>query len=49
MFGREGQEKNFQPLPGLETPIIEPVAQRYTAEISRLLNLGPNFLLSTVF
>jgi hypothetical protein len=26
-----------QPLPGLELPIIQPVAQRYTAEISRLL------------
>jgi hypothetical protein len=26
-----------QPLPGLEPPIIQPVAQRYTTELSRLL------------
>jgi hypothetical protein len=25
---RGGEEKNFQPLPGLEPPIIQPVAQR---------------------
>jgi hypothetical protein len=31
-----GVEKNSQPLPGLEPPIIQPVAQRYTAELSRL-------------
>jgi hypothetical protein len=35
--GHSGEEKNFQPLPGLETPIIQPVAQRYTIELSRLL------------
>jgi hypothetical protein len=27
------KRKNSQPLPGLETPIIQPVAQRYTAEL----------------
>jgi hypothetical protein len=32
---RSGAEKNFQPLPGLEPPIIQPVAQRYTTELSR--------------
>jgi hypothetical protein len=32
-----GEEKNSQPL-GLEPPIIQPVAQRYTAELSRFLN-----------
>jgi hypothetical protein len=32
-----GEEKNFQPLPGLEPPIIQPVAQRYTTELCRLL------------
>jgi hypothetical protein len=32
--GRGGEEKNSQPLPGLEPPIIQPVAQRYTAELS---------------
>jgi hypothetical protein len=35
--GRGGEEKNSQPLPGLEPPIIQPVAQRYTTELSRLL------------
>jgi hypothetical protein len=34
--GRGGEEKNSQPLPGLEPPIIQPVAQLYTAELSRL-------------
>jgi hypothetical protein len=34
--GCGGEEKNSQPLPGLEPPIIHPVAQRYTTEISRL-------------
>jgi hypothetical protein len=32
---RGGDEKNSQPLPGLEPPIIQPVAQRYT-ELSQL-------------
>jgi hypothetical protein len=32
--GRGGEEKNSQPLPRLEPPIIHPVAQRYTAELS---------------
>jgi hypothetical protein len=35
-YGRGGEEKNSQPLPGLENPLIQPVAQRYTAELSRL-------------
>jgi hypothetical protein len=34
--GHSGEEKNFQPLPGLEPPIIQPVAQRCTTELSRL-------------
>jgi hypothetical protein len=34
--GRGGEEKNSQPLPGLEPPIIQPVAQRYTNELCRL-------------
>jgi hypothetical protein len=34
-FGRGGEEKNSQPLPGLEPPIIQSVAQRYTAELRR--------------
>jgi hypothetical protein len=35
--GHGGKEKNSQPLPALEPPIIQPVAQRYTTELSRLL------------
>jgi hypothetical protein len=35
--GRGGEEKNSQPLPGLEVPIKQPVAQCYTAELSRFL------------
>jgi hypothetical protein len=35
--GRGGEERNSQPLPGLEPPIIQPVAQRYTTELFRLL------------
>jgi hypothetical protein len=37
MSGRGGKEKNYQLLPGLEPPIIQPVAQPYTTELSRLL------------
>jgi hypothetical protein len=33
--GRGGEEKNSQPLPGLEPPIIQPVAQRYIAKLSQ--------------
>jgi hypothetical protein len=35
--GRGGEEKNPHLLPGLEPPIIQPVAQRYTSEVFRLL------------
>jgi hypothetical protein len=35
--GRRGEEKNSQPLPGLELPIIQPVVQRCTTELFRLL------------
>jgi hypothetical protein len=34
--GHGGEEKNSQHLPGLQPPIIHPVAQRYTTELSRL-------------
>jgi hypothetical protein len=33
--GRGGEEKNSQPLSGLERPIIQPVAQRYTTDLSK--------------
>jgi hypothetical protein len=33
-----GGEKNSQTPPGLEPPIVQPVAQRYATEISQLLN-----------
>jgi hypothetical protein len=36
-FGRCGEEKNPQPLPGLEPPIIQLVAQRYTTELTQHL------------
>jgi hypothetical protein len=46
-----GDEKNSQPLPGLEPPIIQPVAQRYTTEISRLqfLSHSNRQLLTLIF
>jgi hypothetical protein len=34
-----GDEKNYQPLPGLETPIIQPEIQCYTTELSWILVL----------
>jgi hypothetical protein len=34
--GRGGEEKKSQPPQGLEPPTIQPVAQRYTTELSRL-------------
>jgi hypothetical protein len=39
-YQRDDKKKNSEPLPGLEIPIIQPVAQRYTAELSRLLKVG---------
>jgi hypothetical protein len=36
-FGRCGEEINSHPLPGLEPPIVQPVAHRCTAELSWLL------------
>jgi hypothetical protein len=35
--GHTSKEKNSQPLPGLGIPIIQPVAQHYITELSRLL------------
>jgi hypothetical protein len=35
--GRSGEKKNSQPLSGLEPQIIQPVAQRYTTELTRFL------------
>jgi hypothetical protein len=34
-----GEKENSQPLPGLEPPTIQPVAHRYTAELSMLFNM----------
>jgi hypothetical protein len=34
-----GEEENSRPLPGVEPLIIQPVAQRYTTELFRLLTL----------
>jgi hypothetical protein len=35
--GHSGKEKNSQPLQGQEPPLIQPVAQLYTVELSGLL------------
>jgi hypothetical protein len=35
--GRGGEEKNSQPLPRFEVPVIQPVVWRYTTELSRHL------------
>jgi hypothetical protein len=37
--GRGGEEKNSQPLPGLEHPIIQPIAQHYITELSQFIDL----------
>jgi hypothetical protein len=44
--GRGGEEKDSQPLPGLEPPIVQPVAQRCATELSRLLTSYLMFLKS---
>jgi hypothetical protein len=36
--GRGSGDKTFQSLSGLEPPIIQPVAQRYSTELSRLVS-----------
>jgi hypothetical protein len=36
--GRGGEEKNSHPLPRLDPPIIQPVAQRYTTELPGVLD-----------
>jgi hypothetical protein len=38
--GCGGEEKNSQPVPGFESPIIQPLAQRCTTELFRLLFLS---------
>jgi hypothetical protein len=37
--GRGSEKKNSQPLPGIEPLIIQPVAQRYTTEVSLLVTI----------
>jgi hypothetical protein len=37
--GLDGDVENSQPLPALEPPIIQPIVQRYTTELSRILVL----------
>jgi len=46
---RGGEEKNSQPLPGLKLPIIQPLAQRYTAELSQLLTCTKGTFKKTSF
>jgi hypothetical protein len=38
--GSGGEEKNSQPLSGIETPIIQPAAQSYTTELTWCLNVA---------
>jgi hypothetical protein len=44
LSGRGGIEKNSQLLSGLEPPVIQVVAQRYTTELSRLLIRGTRLI-----
>jgi hypothetical protein len=39
--GRGGEEENSHPLPGLESPTIQPAAQRYTTELTGSKTLTP--------
>jgi hypothetical protein len=45
--GRGGEEKNSQPLQGHKPPIIQPVGQRYTAELSHCHLVMINIYIST--
>jgi hypothetical protein len=38
--GHGGEEKNYQPLPGLKPLVIQPVVQRYTSESSENIKLS---------
>jgi hypothetical protein len=38
-YGRGGEERNSDPLPGLQPPTIQPVSQRCTTEVSWLRNV----------
>jgi hypothetical protein len=44
--GHGAEEKNSQPLPTLEPPIIQPVAQRYTTELPRLLGQNNVYIIN---
>jgi hypothetical protein len=46
--GRGDEEKIAQNLPGLETSIIQPVAQCCTTEISQLLDVYGRILLKLI-
>jgi hypothetical protein len=50
-FGNGGEKKNSQPLPGIENPIIQLLAQIYTTELTRLLLLvcTEEFVLELVY
>jgi hypothetical protein len=43
LSGRGGEKENSQPLSRLEPPIIQPLAQFYTTELSQLLLLWSYF------
>jgi hypothetical protein len=44
-----GEKKNSQPLPGFEHPIIQPVAQSYDTELSRVLAIVIIIKLITIY
>jgi hypothetical protein len=41
--GRGGEDRNSQPLPGSETPIVQPIAQRFTTEDAYKSNLSESY------
>jgi hypothetical protein len=48
LSGHGGEEKNSQPLPGLESPIIQSVARRNTTELSLKAFLLPRVMVALV-
>jgi hypothetical protein len=47
--GHGGEEKNSQPLTELESPVIQPVAQHYTTELSWVLIVLNNIIIYSAF
>jgi hypothetical protein len=45
--GRGGEEKNFQPVPGLEHLIVQPVVQGCTTELPLLFRVFKTYFATT--